>query len=555
MPNEDVYGNAWAMAWVVHQLGADPLRLYDANVFHPVPHAFAYTEPLLPQAAQAAPVLALGGSALLAHNLVLLATFPLAALGAYLLTVELFGTRRGGFLAGAAFAFCAYRYHHLVHVQSLSMQWLPFAVLYARRALRSARPRDAVLAGAFCLAQALSSGYYAVLVAAAVVVVVLFGARRASRAALVRLGAALAVAAACALVVFLPHRAALARESAVRGYQVMRSPEEMIHWSARFASYLEPGAGAPWPHQQALHAWAREGEPLFVGALVAALAIVGLAARRRSPAAWLLVACGAVGLVLSLGPYVTVAGRTFLGPLMLVANQPPFSALRTPSRFGLLAVLALCVLSGAGLAAVARRRVAAALLVVGVLLEAWPGPARRALVRPDPPPPPTVAWLAAAPRGVVLELPWDHETMGQGGTYIYWSTRHWQPMVNGWGGWYPTGPFELALAGKRFPSAGSARDLRRGGVRYVVVHLDALPPARRERILSTQGLPEGVVLASDLGAHRVYAIDPAGPTERRTRGEELLAPEDVPEVPERPAHAGDTARALAGGAHDAARQP
>jgi hypothetical protein len=68
-------------------------------------------------------------------------------------------------------------------------------------------------------------------------------------------------------------------------------------------------------------------------------------------------------------------------------------------------------------------------------------------------------------------------------------------------------------------------------VRYVVVHLDALPAARRERIVRTTVLPEGVGLAADLGAHRVYAIDPAGPTERRPRGEELLAPEDVPDVP------------------------
>lgn len=532
VPNEDVYGNAWAMAWVVHQLGTDPLHLYDANVFHPVPHAFAYTEPLLPQAAQAAPVLALGGSPLLAHNLVLLLTFPLTALGVYLLTVELFGTRRGGLLAGAAFAFCSYRLQHLVHVQSLSVQWLPLAILYAHRALRTARVRHAAAAGAFALAQALSSGYYAVLVAAAVALVVAFGWRGAARAALVRLGAALGVAAACSLVVFLPHRQALARESAVRGYEVMRSPEEMVHWSARWPSYADPGPGAPWPHQRALHARAGEREALFAGVVVSLLAAAGLAARRRSPAAWLLAACGAAGLVLSLGPLVSIAGVTFPAPLYFVSNLPPFSALRTPSRFGLLVVLALCVLAGAGLAALARSRLAAALVTAGVLFECWPGSARRELVRAAEPPPPTAEWLAAAPRGVVLELPWDHETASRGGLYVYWSTAHWQPLVNGWGGWTPKGPFERALAAKRFPSRGAARELRRSGVRYVVVHLDALPPGRSGRLRAAGELPEGVALAADFGDHRIYTIDPAGPIDRRTRREEdLLSAEDVPEVP------------------------
>jgi hypothetical protein len=84
-PNPDTYGNTWAMAWVVHQARADPLRLYDANIYYPHEKSFAFTESLLPEALQAAPILLAGGSPLLAHNLVLLVSFPLCGLGAYLL--------------------------------------------------------------------------------------------------------------------------------------------------------------------------------------------------------------------------------------------------------------------------------------------------------------------------------------------------------------------------------------------------------------------------------------------------------------------------------------
>src|SRR5207344_544223 len=31
VPNDDTYGNAWAMAWVDHQLAADPRHLFAAN--------------------------------------------------------------------------------------------------------------------------------------------------------------------------------------------------------------------------------------------------------------------------------------------------------------------------------------------------------------------------------------------------------------------------------------------------------------------------------------------------------------------------------------------
>jgi hypothetical protein len=39
--NDDVYGNAWAMAWVVHQATRSPLELFDANSFYPRPSSFA----------------------------------------------------------------------------------------------------------------------------------------------------------------------------------------------------------------------------------------------------------------------------------------------------------------------------------------------------------------------------------------------------------------------------------------------------------------------------------------------------------------------------------
>lgn len=517
VPNEDVYGNAWAIRWVVHQLGSDPWHLYDANIFFPVPQAFAFTEPLLPQALQAAPLFWLGASPLLAHNLVLLATFPLTAFGAYLLAHDLFGSRRGAFLAGLAFGFCAYRLDHLVHIQSLSMQWLPLAIAFARRSWLAGGFRNHAALGVFALAQALSSGYYAVLVAAALVVVVPFCWRAGDARKLVPYAAALALAGVAAGLVFLPHREGLKRESAVRGYEVMRSPEEMIRWSAHWSSYLDPGARAPLPHQEALHRRFAGTESLYPGLAVLALAAIGIAGLRTRET-WLAAALGAAGLVLSFGPYVTLFGWTFEGPLFHAANLPPFSALRTPSRFGVLAVLALCLLAAAGARVLlrlgARGRWIVGLVTLGALADVWPGPHRRAVMRPETPPPPTVAWLAAAPPGPTLELPWDHETMGMGGRYIYWSTGHWQHLVNGWGGWYPTGPFDLGVNAKRFPSPASARELRRAGVRYVVIHLDLVPPERRARILATTELPPGVALAADLGAHRIYSIDPAGPIER-----------------------------------------
>ena len=106
-----------------------------------------------------------------------------------------------------------------------------------------------------------------------------------------------------------------------------------------------------------------------------------------------------------------------------------------------------------------------------VALEAWPVDLA-GLVRPFPGVPAGVEWLRSAPPGVVLELPWD--SPGDSALYLYWSTRHWQRMVNGFGSFDPPGSIGMGLLGRRWPSAFSAARFRKTGVRYVVVHMERI---------------------------------------------------------------------------------
>ena len=131
LPNGDLFGHAWGLAWVVRQAFRNPSHLYDSNMYFPHSLSLAYTESLLPQALIAAPILLAGGDPVLAHNLVVLLTLPLCGLGAYLLAYDLCRSRQGAFLAGLGYAFCAHHWLHLVHIGVLSVQWLPLALLLA----------------------------------------------------------------------------------------------------------------------------------------------------------------------------------------------------------------------------------------------------------------------------------------------------------------------------------------------------------------------------------------------------------------------------------------
>jgi hypothetical protein len=127
--------NTWILAWDSHALLTDPLHLFDANIFYPLPHTLAYSEHLLSTAALVLPLGLVSGEPVVAYNLSLLLSFPLAGLGMYLLVLHWTHRRQAAFLAGLALAFAPYRLASIAHLQLLSIQWLPFSLLALDRLL------------------------------------------------------------------------------------------------------------------------------------------------------------------------------------------------------------------------------------------------------------------------------------------------------------------------------------------------------------------------------------------------------------------------------------
>jgi hypothetical protein len=131
VPNDigDPLLNTWILAWDSHALLTDPFNLFNANIFHPLPNTLAYSEHLFSTALLALPLQLISGEPILAYNLSLLATFPLAAFGMYLLALRWTNHRGAAFIAGLIFAFNPYRFAAIAHLQLLTFQWLPFALL------------------------------------------------------------------------------------------------------------------------------------------------------------------------------------------------------------------------------------------------------------------------------------------------------------------------------------------------------------------------------------------------------------------------------------------
>src|SRR5688572_16984191 len=157
----------WVLMWtggqVLAAIGGDPgalARYWDGNIFHPDARTIAYSEHFTPQMLQILPLYAATDNILLCYNLLFLSTFVLSGVAVYWLVRDLTGSRLAAFVAGLAFAYSPYRLGQLSHLQILSSQWMPLALVGYRRFFATGRLSALSGGAAAWLVQNLSCGYY-----------------------------------------------------------------------------------------------------------------------------------------------------------------------------------------------------------------------------------------------------------------------------------------------------------------------------------------------------------------------------------------------------------
>ena len=159
---------AWILAWMTKAIFSDPLHLFQANTFYPFPDSLAFTDAPLAIVPIAAPVIWLTGNPVLAVNVATFVAFVPSGFFTYLLARHLTRSTSAGIVAGIVFAFAPYRIAHLGHLQLLTSQWMPLALLFLHRGLASRRWRDFWGFAACFLLQSLSALYYMLFLAVAV---------------------------------------------------------------------------------------------------------------------------------------------------------------------------------------------------------------------------------------------------------------------------------------------------------------------------------------------------------------------------------------------------
>jgi len=466
----------WVLAWVAHQMPRAPAHLFDANIFYPERSTLAYSETLIVPGLVVAPLHWLGVGPILIHNLVFLSGFALSGVGVALLVRRLTGNIGASLVAGIVFAFPPYRIDHYAHLQLQQTQFIPLSLWAFHRLLDTGRRRDGVLLGVCVACQMLSCMYYGIFLVPYMTVVcgtLLIASRQMERRRLV----ALLLAGAIVAVAMIPVGRAYLGARDVVGE---RGRAEVADGSATWRNYLAP------PEVNAVYGkvFARFMQPerrLFPGFVAVALAIVGL--WRRLNATRL-----AYGLGLLLAFDVSLGFNGLLYPA-LYDYFLPFKALRIPARMGLMVGFSLAVLAGYGAARLAgrlrsepaRRGLLAALGVLMLVeyastpLEFWHAPQKPPEIYAD-----LMRDRADSPTAVLFEFPIG---LVEDASYSYYSTFHWQWLVNGYSGFFPPWYGRLAKAVETFPDQPSMDAIKSHGVRYLAIHGEYLRGDRYKTLI------------------------------------------------------------------------
>ena len=366
---------AWNLWWVKHALVDQPQNVFQVGwQFWPIGVNLAFYTLTVLNGMLSVPLQAVS-SVVLAYNLLLLSSFVLSGLGAYLLARAFLGARRNdrlaawaAFIGGALYAFGSAKlfYAALGQGNIASSQWAPFAALCIWRAARpGGRWRDAALAALFLGLQAYAELTYASFLLVFAALACGWGllqrgdAPRAKRN--LRLLGRFVVMGGLFVALIAPVLLNMLPDLAAEGDFFTSGGGFADIFSADLAGYLVPtmlhpllgdivkgwsAAAAQAGRQFAVD----KGQQIYVGYIALALALAGAWRSRTKPAVWLWIASAVTFFLLTLGPNLRIAGLdTGLAlPFRIMERLPFFKGNRYPSRYVVMLLLSLAPLAAAG---------------------------------------------------------------------------------------------------------------------------------------------------------------------------------------------------------------
>jgi hypothetical protein len=458
-PYPDPRLSIWRLAWLAHALHGDAASLFDGNIFYPNPGTFAYSDATFLEGLLATPWLWAHANPVAVYNILLLAGIVTSGIGMFVLVRYLTSDPDAALVSAAIFTLVPYRIEHYMHLELQWTVWMPLSLWAVHRAFYNPSLRVSLWFGVLLSLQVLSGVYYAVFLGLilGLLTLMLAVARPARAAAAIRTLAVGSVIPAIVTAIYSRPYVANAKRLGPRAIW------DIMLFSAKPGSYLAaPQENWFWGWT----AWGFTGNELhlFPGLVAVGLAVLALTVRPRR-LAWMYTVLAAIAVELSFG----LNGWLYS---FLYAHVGALSGFRAPARFAILACCALAVLGGFGYQSLRRlvpqpwQRALFVAVLVAIGLDCGSAPLRLEPLSTTVPD--GYKFLRTVSPSAIVELPFEDWELAP--DYMYWSTYHWNSLVNGYSGYHPPSYLHTIELMRTFPDKQSVDYLKSIDVRFVVVH-------------------------------------------------------------------------------------
>ena len=317
-----------------------------------------------------------------AYNWLVLLSFPLAALAAYLLARHLMLSHAGAMVAAMAFAFSPFHFAHAAyHPHIAQVQWLPLYLLALWRCL-DAGSLGAIAVLCASAAAVVLSNFYGGLIAMVITPVAVGSywtiTRRSNARPIRRLGVTIGGLGIIATA-GMTYAWWAARVVVTDPASFAVSQRDLSRYGATWWSYLLPPVAHPLLGPEARRVWTQAGvqdglleQQLSIGWGIIALALLTIAwwvrrDRRAAPLAYVpvMVIVGSVAFACSLAPEQRIGAFTFAAPGAMFHDALPM--FRSYARFGVIVQLMTVLLSGIAVDGLLRSGARARLVAIALL--------------------------------------------------------------------------------------------------------------------------------------------------------------------------------------------
>jgi len=361
----DPWMTVWYFSWIREHILQGHFTRYFQDMFYPIGVEFPFSLNYASFISLAVIFQSLMAP-VTAFNIIILVSFPLSGIGAFLLIRHIVGDWKAAFLGGLIYAFCPYHLSQsLEHINLANHQWIPFYILYLIRTVENGRRCDAVGAGVFLFLNTITSVYYTLFL---ILFTVVYGGWALMVQRVKTTGSLLknwTIGLCLWAVASIPFMIPLWQASAHKSH-LYPNVEEVGEYSADLLSWVVPSSFHPLWGERVGNLYANFTgnvieQTVFPGYIVWGLAILGAFAwRDRRGMFWTLAAF--LFLVLSLGPWLHIGGIEQFGgyrislPFWFIHSLPGFNGLRTISRLAVIVLICLAVQASRGFHEIYRRR-------------------------------------------------------------------------------------------------------------------------------------------------------------------------------------------------------